>query len=41
MYTANVEHIVAPDQNLAQVTGQGAVDVLFGVGQLQVHVAID
>ena len=39
--TTNVENIVASDQDLAQVAGEGAVNVLLGVGQLEVHVAVD
>merc|ERR1719193_1070583 len=36
----DVQHIVAPHQNLSQVSSAGAVDELLGVGQLQVHVSI-
>ena len=39
--TSNVENIVASDQDLAQVAGEGAVNVLLGVSQLEVHVAVD
>lgn len=39
--TTNIEHIVASNERLAQIASQRAVDVLFGVGQLQVHVAVD
>ena len=39
--TTDVENIVASDQDLAQVAGEGAVNVLLGVGQLEVHVAVD
>merc|ERR1719193_130067 len=36
----DVQHIVASDQNLSQVSSAGAVDELLGVGQLQVHVSV-
>merc|ERR1719234_1833495 len=36
----DVQHIVATDQHLSQVSSAGAVDELLGVGQLQVHVAV-
>ena len=39
--TSNVENIIAADQNLAQMTGKGAINVLLGVGELEIHVSID
>lgn len=36
----DVEHVVAPDQNLPEVAGGGPVYELLSVGQLEVHVAV-
>eukprot|EP00413_Alexandrium_margalefii_P049895 CAMPEP_0204610702 /NCGR_PEP_ID=MMETSP0661-20131031/61642_1 /ASSEMBLY_ACC=CAM_ASM_000606 /TAXON_ID=109239 /ORGANISM="Alexandrium margalefi, Strain AMGDE01CS-322" /LENGTH=94 /DNA_ID=CAMNT_0051622523 /DNA_START=677 /DNA_END=961 /DNA_ORIENTATION=- len=41
LHAADVEHVVATDEDLAQVAAEAAVDPLLGVQQLQVHVGVD
>lgn len=40
MYIPDVEDVVTPDQDLPEVTSLSPVNVLLGVGQLEVHVAV-
>lgn len=39
--TLDPEHVVTPDQNLAEVARELGVDELLGVAELDVHVAVD
>ena len=40
MYIPDVEDVVTPDQDLPEVASLSPVNVLLGVGQLEVHVAV-
>lgn len=41
VHTPDPEHVVTPDEDLAQRPGEVVLDVLLGVGELDVHVAVD
>ena len=40
MNIPDVEDVVTPDQDLPEVASLSPVNVLLGVGQLEVHVAV-
>lgn len=39
--STNVEDVVATDEDFTEMSGESAVDVLFRVAKLEVHVAVD